>query len=466
MFTTIFRGFWPLLLLFTVAACGDPPLFDLSLVTPPGADPLASVDTVKLTVSNPPASVTQKVVNPASFSIELDVEVESLVGTITLEGLSGSALVARGETPPLILRPEAQQMNLMVSPAGRSTPLSPTLQHPGLGMLALLLPGSGVLFVGGQQDVAAAPRKSAQLYDFFEHKLRTFAELPAARAFAVGAYCGDACAVVALGRGEGGLADKLLRHDGSGWQQFDDGLDAATRRERAGIAPLGDGTYLVVGGQDAAGKPLDTLLRLAPSTAAARPTLTVLSPRSVTARLAPAASPGKGAVVIVGGQAAGAPACEIFYTSSFQSQAHTLAGTPPASGAAAVDLADGRVVIVGGQDASGNPLADAWIVEPETLKSTRVENALIRARSGHKVVRLGGRLFVWGGTCAGGTLCSEGEILDAKTAKSAATFALGTPRSGFVLERLGRGSFLVGGGQDASGPAGGLELVQTDEALQ
>jgi hypothetical protein len=445
------------LLLFVVHGCGEPPLLDLKVVTPEGPDPLEGVDSLRLVVSDPPHETTVSLEDPASFSVELELEVSSAVGTVVLEGTAAQQLVARGETPPIVLRPEDDGLALLVAKAGALSRLRPTLATAGREMVAVLVPAMGVLLAGGLDD-AGVPQASASLYDFFEHTLRPLPPLPAPRAGAVGAICGSTCAVVVTGADHAGLATRTLRYDLSGWSAFDDGLSPPDRRRDAAVVLLGDGSYLVAGGVGLAG-PLDTVLLLDPGSSVVAPELQVLPGRAQAARVRPAAAAASGGeVLLAGGQRPGEPVAELVYPTSWSFQQLSWPGPAVGGGAAAADLGDGRLAVVGGI-ADGVPLRDGWIVEPTTLKVTHLPEVLEQGRWGHRIVRLGSQLVVVGGmTDAGLAVCAE--VLAAKDLKPLAQPSMQQGREGLVAAHLGRGSFLVAGGSTV------LEVYQTAVAEQ
>lgn len=446
-----------LLLALHALGCGEPALLDLKVVTPEGPDPLEGVDSLRLVVSDPPHETTIPLEDSTSFSVELELEVSSAVGTVVLEGTAAKQLVARGETPPMVLRPADDRLALLVAKAGALSRLRPTLQRAGREMVAVLVPAMGILLAGGM-DHAGAPLASASVYDFFEHELRAVPPLPSPRAGAVGATCGSACAVVVTGADRTGLATRTLRYDLAGWTAFDDGLSPPERRRDAAVVSLGDGTYLVAGGLGLAG-PLDTVLLLDPGSSIAAPELKVLQSRTHAARVRPAAAMATGGeVLLAGGQRPGEPVAELFYTTSWSFQQLSWPGPALGGGAAAVDLGDGRLAVVGGI-ADGVPLRDGWIVEPATLQVTHLPDVLEQGRWGHRIVRLGAQLVVVGGMVETG-LAVRAEVLAAKDLKPLAQPAMQQAREGLVATHLGRGSFLVAGGSTV------LEVYQTAVAEQ
>ncbi len=450
----------PLLLLLLLAACSDPSLLELKIVTPPGTDPLATVDQLRLHVTDPAVDRTFQVTDSRTIDLEVTVEVESAAGVITLEGTSKGTLTARGETPPLLLTPADGVLSLLVARVGQTSLLKPAFKQPALGPVAQLLPAMGALVAGGT-DAAGKPVRQAAVYDFFSHALTPLPKMPEARAGAVAAYCGSRCVSLALGKDATGMATTILSYDGVQWSSFADGIDSVARRTGAATAPLGDGTYVVAGGIDASGAALDTLLQLDPGTATSVPGLRKLSSRSAATRAAPVAV-GAGGFVLV----AGAGKAEVFSRASLSSQAVTLPGTAPHAGMAACALSDGALLLVGGRDAAGKALSDAWRVEPKTLKVTHYASALAAGRADHAVEQVGTRVVVVGGG-DGSTLASKVELLDATTLKAVSQGAQAVPRGRPLLVRTGPGGLLVAGGVDSAGLASEkLEIFQRAEAIK
>jgi len=455
------------LLALAAGSCGDPPLLDLRVVTTDGVDPLTGVDKLRLVVTEPASETTASVTSTGTFSVELKVEVASGIGEVILEGSRGGSLVARGESPPMVLTPTDRQLSVLVGRAGELAALRTRLPSPGDRLVAVLLPSRGILVAGGA-DKDNRAGTGAALYDFFQQTLTALPALPEGRVDAVGADCGGSCAVIALGAKDGGFAEQLLRwEDSSGWTAIADKLAPPDRRRGAGIASLDADTYLIAGGEGPAG-PLDTALRLTPGDALSDPTLEVLPARTRAARRRPAMASGTGTVIVVGGQPAGGPAFEIYYTTSSSFQALPVGASFPASGSAVTDLGDGRFAVVGGRDESGALLRAGWIIDPVTLQVTPVLDALAEGRADHALVRAGKQLLVVGGALASG-LASKVEVLEAKTLKHLGDTPMLAPRSGFATARLGPGSFLVAGGRGAAGStpiAAPIDLVEVFETAE
>ncbi len=127
-------------------------------------------------------------------------------------------------------------------------------------------------------------------------------------------------------------------------------------------------------------------------------------------------------------------------------------------GASAVLLPDGRILITGGTDATGQPLASAELFNIDgSFTAAAPMNA---ARSGHVAVMLyDGDVLVAGGTTTGGGVTNSAELYDPNADRW--TTLSGTmldARIGATAAQLLDGDVLIAGGQDAHGvPLASLE---------
>ncbi len=126
----------------------------------------------------------------------------------------------------------------------------------------------------------------------------------------------------------------------------------------------------------------------------------------------------------------------------------------------------GLILIVGGLDQNGNPLASAELYNPATGTFTMLGPALSTARYGHKaVVTAGGSVLIIGGQGAGAAYLASVEVFmpganPAVTgAFTPAANGLSSARANIATELLPDGTILVTGGADSGDAALALAEV-------
>jgi hypothetical protein len=126
------------------------------------------------------------------------------------------------------------------------------------------------------------------------------------------------------------------------------------------------------------------------------------------------------------------------------------------SGHAAVRLRDGRVLVAGGTTADGET-ASAEIYDPGQNTWTPV-GALADARSGHTASLLGdGRVVIAGGE-RGGHVIGTIEIFNPATGSFTASAAAAIARKDHAAATLADGRVLIAGGADDGGPLASIEI--------
>ena len=116
----------------------------------------------------------------------------------------------------------------------------------------------------------------------------------------------------------------------------------------------------------------------------------------------------------------------------------------------------GLILIVGGLDADGNPLASAEIYNPATRVFTLIDGALNTARYGHAAIEtVGGAVFIIGGQGAGAAYLASVEVFTPGANPAVTgTFAtasngLSSARANMAAELLSGGDILITGGADS-----------------
>ena len=133
-----------------------------------------------------------------------------------------------------------------------------------------------------------------------------------------------------------------------------------------------------------------------------------------------------------------------------------LFGDIPADAASAV-LPDGRLVVSGGLDGNGQPLALTAIYDP-AFQTWVHAGDMSEARAGHTATALtDGRVLITGGRTAAG-LAISAELYDPQTGISAPAGSLSLPRTNHAAARLADGRVLIVGGSDGQVPLSLAEI--------
>jgi hypothetical protein len=170
-------------------------------------------------------------------------------------------------------------------------------------------------------------------------------------------------------------------------------------------------------------------------------------------------------VPIAGGKDASGRAlatAELYDPASGQYTPVTAQLPVPVWGHTATLLNDGKVLLAGGNDGSGQPVSHAQLFDPSTGKFTAL-TLMGTARSRHTATLLSdGRVLIAGGT-DGVSARAELEIYDPATRKfSPAPNPLLTPRQNHTATLLPDGKVLIIGGSGISGALDSAELYNPD----
>jgi hypothetical protein len=400
----------------------------VALVTAPDSHVLDAVQRLRLTVTEP-HRVVEAARGPAGFDLALELDATSTTGALIVEGFDAAgALVACGQSPPFPLAALNATVAIYVA-APRSIALAPRPLGAARSGVAGAPISYGAVLAGGLEGAPAAPSTSIAVYNAFDHSLSEGVPLPAPRTGL--AIAADASGGVYLFGGTGGDGNPT----GTLWR-FDTtappkGLFTAVT-DQAGFArtgqllvPIGAAHYLITG---------------APALELQAGALTARS--EVTGLPAAAAAVSGGAAPIA--VFAGAPLVR-FRDNRFD----TLTGDGR-SDATATTLPDGRIAVLGGTPAS----ADALVIDAAAGTVGTVTGALSTARIRPAVATTSRHVVVAGGIDTSGMPIATADVLDARTLARLATLPI-LARSGGFAVALPNDQILLGGGAPA---AAALEL--------
>jgi hypothetical protein len=227
---------------------------------------------------------------------------------------------------------------------------------------------------------------------------------------------------------------------------------------------LDDGLVLVVGGYAFGDDPLASATLYDPVADAFGPTGALTTARgAATATLLR-----DGRVLVVGGGPTAWNHPDPFLASAElydpRTGMFTDAGSmaTPREGHTAIPLADGRVLIAGGNDVNGHAVDSAEVYDPATGTFTAT-GSMTTARGYHTATRLvDGRVLIAGGNPGAwsytGQMLHTAEIFDPKTGTFRATGSMSTDRAWQTATPLADGRVLITGGSTGSDDLGSAEI--------
>ena len=417
-----------------LAACGGTTgTLAVDLVTAPDSHVLDAVQRLRLTLTEP-HQVVEVVRGAAGFDVALELDATSAAGALIVEGFdAGGALVACGRSPELPLGGINASIAVYVA-APRSIALAPAALSGALSGVAGVAVSFGAVLAGGAGEPGAAAATTAiAAYSAFDHTLSPGVPLPAPRAgLAIGATTASSVYLFGGSDAAGAPTGTLWRFDATAapmgsMNPISD--QASFARAGQGLVPIASDHYLVTGAP-----PLD------------------LQIGTVTARTDVASLPAAGTEVVPGD---GNPTAIFAGPGLLRyrgGQFDALGGDAGANlgpGAATVLLPDGRIGVFG-----GSPGPDALVVDAATGAVTAVAGALSVARQFPAAAATSRYVVVAGGSDAAGAPIATADVLDAATLARVATLPIRGQIGGFALA-LPDDQVLIGGGAPA---AAALEL--------
>ncbi|RMH44385.1 MAG: hypothetical protein D6689_02520 [Deltaproteobacteria bacterium] len=434
------RAAW---LAVALCACqGATGTIDIDLVAAPGVDPLAGVDRVRLTLTDPVTVVESARGPDGGFALSLEVDARGQAARVAFEGLDAAGdVVVWGQTPVLPMSAIDARVTVYVAPphGWSEAPVALAPARTDIGAAALPF---GALWAGGR-DADGAPVDSLAIYNAYFHDLQVGDPLPEPRA-AIAAAAGLRQFVYLFG-GEGPDGEPTATF----WRFATDvppagryvELDSDPALARTGdrIALAGSETFLVAGVPPVL---LDGGRGRATAVDGAPPL------DGVPALLA--VSDAGDAEVLVVGAGVGTAGAAVLSGGAFRDLPDAPEGLRR-TGHAVVALPNGDALVVGGRGPDGAPVAALARYRRGDRAFDAVAGALATPRADAAVARAGGLVVVAGGTDGAGGVLGDAEVVDADTLEPLASVPLVVPRTGATAVALGNDQVVVAGGVGADG---------------
>lgn len=429
-----------LLAAFLLAACGGTvDTVDVTLAVAPGSTILDNVQTLKLTLTNPPQTQTATRSSDGKFAIDLQLDSSDAQGALIVDGMdAGGTVIATGSSPSFpIGGVDASVVIYMAAPLSIGSAL--VALDPPRAQFGTVAVSYGAVLVGGALG-DGTPSSSILIYNAFSHGFQSGVTLATPRS------------APAVAVGSSGYTYIIGGTDASG------APTASVERFDASVAPSGailtlgtfDGfartgqTALSIGSEKVmiTGAPIGVLDGTS-STLTARTDL----PSLPASAAAVTANDGVATAIFVG-----STGVERFRTNAFD----TLPGVTGRDDANVLALPGGKVGVACG---AGNFLridAASGTADSFAIPTT--------PRTGCAVAATTRYLLIAGGISPDtGDLVSTAEIYNAATLAKVAELPLVTPRTGASAIELPNGQILIAGGTDATGaPIGAMELFTPD----
>ena len=416
---------WPALALAALPACqGATGTIILDLATAPGSTVLDGVERLRVTVTAPRRTFETERTADGGFDLALELDA-GVTAALIVEGFDASGgLVATGMSPDIGFGPTDAHVVIYVAPPMSIAAAPDTLSPARFGISADTLI-YGAVFAGGH-DAQGVPSDRIEIYNAFDHTVVAGLPVPMPR---TGVAIGSTPTGVYLMGGTdaaGAVSGALVRFDTTARPSgaFTD-LGATPDLARTGerMVRIGSERFLITGAP-----PLELVNR-------------EVRPRSDLAALPTVGTslPDASAALFVGG-----PTGLVRFAGE---RFDALPGEPARERAAVVARPSGELLVVGGGP-PGEPTRAALLVDPTTGTVTSRADTLEVGRYSPAVAATTRHVVIAGGIDAAGTPIASAEVLDAATLELLATLPL-APRAGAVAIALSTGQVLVGGG-DAS----------------
>jgi hypothetical protein len=417
------------------AGCsGETGTIDVSLTTAPGSMLLDSVQSLRMTVTNPRQVVTAER-SGGGFALALELEATGEATAVLVEGFdAGGALVASGGSPRFPAGAINGRIVIYMAPP-LSVGVAPKPFDAGRTELGAAPLPYGVIFAGGRV-ASGAPSDVVAVYNAFDHSLIAGMGLPAARAsMAIAIGSGNAAYMFGGTDDAGAATASLWRFDttappAGSYLAFGDKDGFARAGEQ--MVPLGGDRFVITGMPAASLSGLNGMM-------AAVDDVAELPPSGVTV----AGNDGMLASIF-----AGAAGVVRLRNGTYAPLAIANAAR---AGASVVALPGGKVLVACGS-------TEAVRIDVASGMAESFSGVPVTAKTGCAVAATPRHLIIAGGD-AGGTVDGRADIFDAATLAPLATVVLAVPRKDATAIALPNDQVLIAGGVDTTGaPVATLEL--------
>lgn len=395
----------------------------VELVTAPDSHVLDAVQRIRMTLTQP-HQVVEGIRGPAGFDLALELDATAAGGALIVEGFDAAgARIACGQTPPFSLAALNAKVKVYVA-----APSSIAIAPAPLGAARSAVAGAPISYgavLAGGLDATDAASSSIAVYNAYDHSLTEGVAMPAARS-GLSIAAGPGSLVYLFG---GAGSDH--QQTGTLWQ-----FDTAA-------PPMG--SFLPILDQPGSARagelmvPIDAAHYLITGMPALE--LVVGMTTSLTERHEVDELPAAGAAVtgaMPTAVFAGAPLVR-FRGEQFDRL------TDGRIAAAVTTLPDGRIAVLGGVPAT----TDALVIDPATGAVGTVSGALSTPRTRPTVATTSRHVVVAGGSDGGGAPIASADVLDARTLARLATLPILARTGGFAIA-LPNDQVLLGGGAPAT----------------
>jgi hypothetical protein len=444
------RGLGACLLLAALASCtGENGTIGITVVGAPDSEILPNIERIRATFTNPVKTFEGTRGSDGSLDLSIELLADSRVGDIIVEGYNASdALIAVGRAGPLPLNAINAEIVVYMAPP-LSVAEAPVVLDPPRSLPGSAAASFGVLLAGGLG--ADGPIATVDVYSTYLHSMQSGLDMPAPVSDSA-VVAGDRGFVYMVGgSNEAGEAvadsyafDTTIAPSGRYRELV---VAEENARSGASTAIVGEELFIVSGNP---GLLLDgfsgTARALLNGEDLDGPAVTLFSENNLQVVFA-GSGVSEGAAIYEAGQIRrlGAPD-ELLMREKHRG----------------VSLPSNEALFLGGS-IGGEAVVSAVLYKPLS-GSFQPINLLVTPRNNPAVAVTDRYLVVVGGEDDDGNPVAEVEIFDVNTLEPVATGLLQVPRKNTSAQPLVNGQVLIAGGEDADGnPVGIMELFTPDE---